>query len=99
MKLAIALMISLVTFSAFAGGRSPSDTISRIETDNNVRCDLVKNGFSVCIGAPREVATCRYSKTYSCYGIESFKVKLKVKDYYNYSTDQRETVVTSIKYL
>lgn len=99
MKLTIALLISLFTLSALAGGRSPSDTISRIEADTNVRCDLVKNSFSICIGSPREVATCRYTKTYSCYGIESFKLKLKVKDFYNYSTNQRETVVTSIKYL
>ena len=99
MKLTVALMISLFAFSAFAGGRSPSDTISRIETDNNVRCDLVKNSFSICIGSPREVATCRYSKTYTCYGIESFRLKLKVKNFYNYSTNERETVVTSIKYL
>lgn len=98
MKLTIALMISLITFSAFASGRSPSDTIARIESDSNVRCDLVKNSFAVCIGSPREVATCRYTKSYSCYGIESFKLKLKVKDFYNYSSNQRETVVTNIKY-
>lgn len=98
MKITISLMVSLLSFSAFASGRSPSDTISRIEADNNVRCDLVKNSFAVCIGSPREVATCRYTKTYSCYGVESFKLKLKVKDSYNYSINARETVVTSIRY-
>ena len=98
MKLTVALMISLFAFSALAGGRSPSDTISGIEADNNVRCDLVKNSFAVCIGSPREVATCRYTKSYTCYGIESFKLKLKVKDFYNHRSNERETVVTAIKY-
>lgn len=98
MKQFIVAAIALVSLSAIASERSPSDTISRIERDSNVKCDLIKNSFSVCIGSPREVATCRYTKTYSCYGLESFKVKMKVKDYYNYNTNSRETVVTNISY-
>lgn len=98
MKQLTAAFLICMSLSAFAGERSPSETISRIEVDNNVKCELIKNTFSICIGSPRELATCRYKKTYSCYGIESFKVTLKVKDYYNHRSNARETVVTNIIY-
>lgn len=98
MKHLIVAALALMSVAAIAGERSPSETISRIERDTNVKCDLIKNSFSVCIGTPREIATCRYTKTYSCYGLESFQVKMKVKDFYNYSTNSRETVVTNISY-
>lgn len=98
MKKLTAIILACVSLSVFAGERSPSETISRIEVDNNVKCELIKNTISICLGSPRELATCRYKKTYSCYGIESFKVTLKVKEFYSNRTSARETVVTDINY-
>jgi hypothetical protein len=97
MKFIMVLMVSMLASSAFAG--SVSDKVAEIEMDRNVKCTYVKASFNFCIGTPRELATCRYSETYSCYGAESFKLKLKVKNYYNARSNSRETVVTSTKIL
>lgn len=83
--------------SAFAGD-SVKETISRIEMDKNVRCDYIKSSFSFCLGTPRELATCRYTQTFQCYGADSFKLKLKIKEFYSNRTNSRDSVVTSIKY-
>jgi hypothetical protein len=99
MKLILAVTMSFMAFNAFAGESTVESTIREIETERNVRCDFERNSFSFCVGTPREAATCRYSKTYSCFGAESFKLKLKVKDYYNWGTNSRETVVTDVSYL
>jgi hypothetical protein len=97
MKLIIGLALSMMAFSSFAG--SVSDKVSEIEMDRNVKCSHVKSSFAICLGTPRALATCRYSETYSCYGAESFKLKLKVKEYYNSRTNSRESVVTSTSIL
>ncbi len=97
MKLIMGLMMSLFAVSAFAG-ESVRSTVEGIESDKNVRCDYVKSSFSICLGTPRELATCRYTQTYQCYGVESFKLKLKVKEFYSNRTNSRDSVVTSIKY-
>ncbi len=93
MKLIMGLSLSLMAFSSFAG--SVSDKVAEIEFNKNVKCSHVKSSFAICIGMERTLATCRYTATYSCYGAESFKLKLKVKEYYNTRTNSRESVVTS----
>lgn len=95
MKFVLALMLSFSAFSAFA--QSVSEVVSTIETERRVRCEFVKNGFEVCIGMPKEYATCRYTKTYFCEGDEVFTLKLKVKEYLSTQTYNRETVVTDIQ--
>lgn len=94
MKLIIGLTLSMMAFSSFAS--SVSDTVADIEMDRNVKCSYVKSSFAICLGTPRALATCRYSQTYSCYGAESFKLKLKVKESYNSRSNSRETKVTSV---
>lgn len=94
MKFIMAMIVSLMTVSAFAS--SVSDKVAQIEMDRNVKCSYVKSSFAICLGTPRAVATCRYTQSYSCYGAESFKLKLKVKEYYDYSSNSRETKVTSV---
>lgn len=98
MKVLIALMMSAFAFSALAGD-SVSSVVSGIEADRNVRCDYVKSSMEFCFGMPRELATCRYTKTYRCDGAESFTLKLKVKNFYNTRTDARESVVTKVEIL
>lgn len=97
MKLIIGLILTLTAFSSFAS--SVSDKVAEIEMDKNVKCSYVKSSFAICLGTPRALATCRYSSTFSCYGAESFKLKLKVKEYYNSRTNSRESVVTSTSIL
>ena len=97
MKLIIGLLMTFFAASAFAGD-SVSVTISRIEMDKNVRCDYINSSFNFCIGTQRELATCRHTETYQCYGAESFKLKLKVKEFYSNRSNSRDNVVTSIKY-
>jgi hypothetical protein len=97
MKLIVGLLMTVFAASAFAYD-SARETVARIEMDKNVRCDYIKSSFNFCIGTPRELATCRYTQTYQCYGVESFKLKLKMKEFYSNRTNSRESVVTSIKY-
>jgi hypothetical protein len=97
MKIIMGLVFTMVSLSSFAG--SVSDKVAAIEADRNVKCTYSKSSFAFCLGTPRALSTCRYSETYSCYGAESFKLKLKVKDFYNSHTNSRETVVTSSKIL
>lgn len=94
MKFIMAALVSLMAFSSFAS--SVSDKVAEIEMDRNVKCSYVKSSFAICLGTPRALATCRYSETYSCYGAESFKLKLKVKESYNSRSNSRETKVTSV---
>ena len=97
MKLIIGLLMTVFAASAFAGD-TVRETVSRIEMDKNVRCDYIKSSFNFCIGTQRELATCRHTETYQCYGAESFKLKLKVKEFYSNRSNSRDNVVTSIKY-
>lgn len=94
MKFIMATLVSLMAFSTFAS--TVSEKVAEIEMDRNVKCSYVKSSFAICLGTPRALATCRYSETYSCYGAESFKLKLKVKESYNARSNSRETKVTSV---
>lgn len=97
MKLVMGLAFALVAGSSFAS--SVSDKVASIEASHNVKCEYTKSSFAFCIGTPREMAVCRYSETYYCYGAESFKLKLKVKSYFDHSTNRRETKVTKTQIL
>ena len=96
MKKFIVAIISVTSFSVMANERSLSETLSRIERENNVRCELVKKSPSVCLGSPVKSALCYYKKTFTCDGAESFKLKLRVRSSYNLRTNSREIVVTKI---
>ncbi len=97
MKLIMGLALTLMSVSSFAG--SVSDKVAEIESTYNVECNYSKSSFAICLGMPRAFATCRYTSTYICNGAENFTLKLKVKEYYDNSTNSRETKVTSTKIL
>lgn len=93
MKLIMGLIFALTAASSFAA--SVSDKVAEIEANYNVKCEYSKSSFAFCFGSPKDLATCRYTETYSCYGAESFKLKLKVKSYYDASSNKRESKVIS----
>lgn len=95
MKKILVLSLALSSFSAFAG-ESVSSTIERIEFENNVKCELVKNSMGFCFGTPAPYQTCYRSATYRCLGAKTINLKLKIKDFYNLETNQRESVVRKI---
>lgn len=97
MKLVFLSVLAMSSLSAFAA--TPSEVISEIEATRNVKCDYVKSSFAICLGAPRQLATCRYSETYACFGAESLKVKLGVKESYSPASNTRISKVTKVKYL
>lgn len=97
MKLILAIVISIFSISSFAGERSVSSTLSKVEFEKNVKCEFVKSSFAVCFGTPAQVQTCRYTSTYQCFGNENLTLKLKIKSFYNVRTNVRENVVTKIK--
>ena len=97
MKLFAALLISSFTFTAF--GATVSETIQRIEQDNNATCSRVDRSRDLCLGfavdrESRELIPCWRTETFECHGEGAFQVKLKVKETYNSSTGKREGKVT-----
>lgn len=94
MKFLAVLAFSLVSFSSMAA--SVEDTISSLEFNRNVKCELVKNSFAFCYGTGAPFKTCRYTATYSCTGQEAFTAKLSVKSRYNRTTEKEETVVMNV---
>src|SRR5690606_28765636 len=97
MKLILALVISAFSLTALASDRSLTSTLSKIEFDKNIKCELVKNSFGFCLGGSALLQTCRYTSTYRCFGNEDLTVKLKIKSFYNHATNARESVVTKTK--
>lgn len=93
--------ILLSTFSLSAFSASVSDTIARLEDGNDVQCTQVEKSRPICLGlavdeAARQTIPCWYSVKFECIGAEDFKVKLRVKESYNASTDKRESNVTKV---
>lgn len=105
MKLILAFAFSILSVGAFASERSVQDTIASIEFNENVKCDFIKSSFPICLGTRSfdptrrtpTFSTCRYTSTYSCTGLRNIELKLKVKEYTDYRTEVRKTVVTKVK--
>jgi hypothetical protein len=97
MKLLVTLMVSFFTFSALASDRTVAQTLAKIEFNKNVKCELTKVGFALCVGLPEPMHTCYSTSTYACEGNESFTLKLRVKSFYNMEIDARQNVVIKTK--
>ncbi len=93
MKFATGLLMCFFAFSSFAG--SVEEKVKDVEADRNVKCEYVKTSVGICLGSPVTLtpALCRYSKTFNCDGAETFKLKVKVKGYYNQQTNGYEEKV------
>lgn len=99
MKFSALLLLSLFSLSAFSA--SVSDTISKLEDGNDVRCAKVSKSRPICLGlavdeAARESIPCWYTVKFECVGAEQFTAKLRVKESYNASTGKREANVTKV---
>ena len=100
MKKLLVAVLALASVSAFAVGRSAEEVISEIEARDSVQCYQVSESrFKLCLGAPSELAVCRWTKKYDCFGASEFSVKLKLKSSASGSRGERETVVTKITYI
>lgn len=105
MKYVFYTLLSLLTLNTFAA--SVSETISRIETERNAKCERTGGSlFNFCSGSiPRDGErsvpyTCAYSAKFTCYSNgKDFRLKLRVLEGYNYLTQERESRVTKVKYL
>lgn len=95
MKKILVLSTALFSFSVFAG-ESVRSTIEKIEFENNVKCEVVKNSTGLCFGGPSPYQTCYRTAKYLCLGAETINLKLKIKDFYNLETNKRESVVRKI---
>lgn len=100
MKFAFGILLCFFASSSFA--QSVSEAVASIEAEKDVKCKFLRNNIGMCFGTYQvfDISSCRYSKVYSCYGAESFKLKVKVKEYFNINTNAREAVVigTTLKY-
>jgi len=98
MKKLMILALALVSFSAFANGRSAAEVIADIEAREGVSCAKIdESRFKLCIGQGEE-ATCRWNVVYDCYGESRLTVTLKLKSEVDYRGDRITYVTkTSIK--
>lgn len=95
MKKILVLSLGLLSFSAFAGN-SVSATVEKIEFENNVKCELVRNSMGFCFGTPAPYQTCYRTAKYLCLGARTINLKLKIKDFYNVETNTRDSIVRKI---
>jgi hypothetical protein len=98
MKTALVLALALSSFSLFADPvyDSPKKVVSRIQKEENVRCEYQGASFAVCIGANPLSKVCRSTYTYNCDGESTFTLSLKVKSFYDFESDERVSEVQSI---
>lgn len=74
------------------------ETIKEIEFSKNVRCDFKKSSMAACFG-PSQISTCHYTYTYLCSGSgNEFSVKLKIKEFFDYTANERREVVRKVEY-
>lgn len=95
MKKILVLSTTLFSFSVFAG-ESVKSTIEKIEFENNVKCELVRNSMGFCFGTPAPYQTCYRTAKYLCLGAKTINLKLKIKDFYNVETNTRDSIVRKI---
>lgn len=96
MKTLLVGLLCLSSVSAFAR-ETVKEALSRIETDRNVRCDYRKGSLALCMGSDPVYKICTSTSTYSCYGLESFQLKLKIKSSFNYDSQERESSVVEMR--
>jgi len=105
MKKFIIALSTLMSVSAF--GANLSTTIADIELTHNAVCTRTGGSwFNLCsssIPRPGEMSvaySCTYSAKFHCISnADDFKLKIRVVEAYNYSTQSREARVVKVKYI
>lgn len=93
-------LVTLLIPQLSLANQDVQETISKIESERNVRCEFIDSRFEFCVGIIPELPKyCWYKLNYDCTGSEEFNLRLKIKDTYKLSNGDITSKVISVEYL